>query len=295
MDMSLHASKLVASSKSSLPKITNSEYKHILRQAATSASDEADALHKLVSPLFKIDVNNLQTSSNKIVPSTSGEYQTELTGIDVTKVIGKGNYGEVYFGYWNKTPVALKKLSGLQGDFEKEFKVLFSLRHPYIVQCNGKWTSPQKEIYMVMEFVEKGSLVSFLASAKDTLNLSNLVEFMKTIVQGMIYLHDKNIIHRDLAARNILVDKANKVKISDFGMSSFLQAADEHYAIKGGNIPIRWSAPEVLKLRRYTPKSDVWSFGVVCWEILTFGNKPYLRLTNEEVSSQVPKKNCKAN
>jgi len=95
---------------------------------------------------------------------------------------------------------------------------------------------------------------------------------------GMQYLESKNCIHRDLAARNCLVGEKNTVKISDFGMSR----EEEEYTVSDGlkQIPIKWTAPEALNYGKYTSLCDVWSFGVLCWEIFSKGGTPYQGMTN---------------
>jgi len=112
------------------------------------------------------------------------------------------------------------------------------------------------------------------------------LKMIKQIVSGMRYLENCKILHRDLSARNILVAEGNKLKISDLGMS---RAVENYYSAKSQEIPIRWSAPEVLEYRKFSHASDVWSFGVCCWEILTNGKIPYNEYSNSEVVKEVLK------
>jgi fyn-related kinase len=109
------------------------------------------------------------------------------------------------------------------------------------------------------------------------------------IADGMAYLESKNFIHRDLAARNILVGENNECKIADFGLARFLREQQDgiYAAREGTKFPIKWTAPEAALYNHFTIKSDVWSFGVLLSEIITFGRIPYSGMTNSEVLQQV--------
>jgi serine/threonine protein kinase len=109
-----------------------------------------------------------------------------------------------------------------------------------------------------------------------------LVKIIKGIAVGMSHLHNNNIIHKDLAARNILLTKHFEPKISDFGLSRLLADEDYYKFANTSKIPIRWYAPEVFLYHRYTIYSDIWSFGITCWEILELGKQPYYSILNNE-------------
>jgi len=101
---------------------------------------------------------------------------------------------------------------------------------------------------------------------------------------GMVYVEQKKMIHRDIAARNLLVDEHNKVKISDFGLARFY---DQYYNSSSAVIPVRWSAPEILRQGKVTSKCDVFSFGVVMWEIMEFGRIPWTEFSNSQVIDKI--------
>lgn len=102
----------------------------------------------------------------------------------------------------------------------------------------------------------------------------------------MAYLEKHNYIHRDLAARNCLVGEQNVVKVADFGLARYV--IDDQYTSNGGaKFPIKWSPPEVLNFTRFSSKSDVWAYGVMCWEVFTCGEMPYGRAKNPEVVERV--------
>ncbi|XP_027563938.1 ephrin type-B receptor 3-like isoform X2 [Neopelma chrysocephalum] len=114
---------------------------------------------------------------------------------------------------------------------------------------------------------------------------------LRGIASGMSYLAEAGFVHRDLAARNILVDAHLVCKVSDFGLSRALQgdgASDPTYTSSmGGKIPIRWTAPEAIAFRTFTSASDAWSYGIVMWEVLSFGERPYWDMSNQDVINAI--------
>eukprot|EP01117_Protostelium_nocturnum_P008853 TRINITY_DN3173_c1_g2_i1.p1 TRINITY_DN3173_c1_g2~~TRINITY_DN3173_c1_g2_i1.p1 ORF type:complete len:1688 (-),score=589.29 TRINITY_DN3173_c1_g2_i1:9-5072(-) len=214
--------------------------------------------------------------------------QLMLSDVQIGTVIGKGNFGEVRKGTWNGTTVALKGLTGEdQSELQKfkgEITLLYKLNHPNIVRLLGLFEH-EAQTFMVVEYAENGSLDSFLRSPYrvDELNDHRLINMTFDIVKGMMYLQKKGVIHRDLSARNLLVDASFKVKISDFGLSK----ENDFYDSKSKAIPYKWTAPEVISEQRSTMSSDVWSYGVVMWEIFSFGMAPYGDMSNKEAVDKV--------
>jgi len=171
--------------------------------------------------------------------------------------------------------------------FQSELKVLSSLQHPNVLRILGVYTDNNGEKYIVTEFLEKGSLDKFLRRRE--LSSVELLQIANQVAGGMLYLHKSNIIHRDLAARNVLVKEENgkyQVCISDFGLSREMK--DEHYiASKGQKIAVKWSPLEVMKYREFSTKSDIWSFGILLWELWERGSIPYPELSNSETLTRV--------
>lgn len=204
--------------------------------------------------------------------------------VKILELIGEGKFGSVFKGVLRGTPVALKRLNNLEAteDFIREMTTLGSLSHPNILRILGSYKSQDQVDYLVTEYCEHGNLQEVLRNDRDLSNLRRL-EIALQIISGMIYLHDQNVLHRDLGARNCLVKKeGNKylIKISDFGLSG-------KEIVSESQIPIRWSAIEVLKHSVYSKKSDVWSFGVLLWEIFNYGKIPYTDFSNLQVVEQV--------
>ncbi|XP_065061022.1 ephrin type-A receptor 4a-like isoform X6 [Rhopilema esculentum] len=122
-------------------------------------------------------------------------------------------------------------------------------------------------ILIVMEFMSNGSLQSFLQKNDDKFTALQLLGMARGVASGMKYLSEKSYIHRDLAARNILVNDDMVCKVADFGMSREL-SKDDTYDTTGGKIPVKWTAPEAVQLKKFTIASDVWSYGILLWEVL---------------------------
>ncbi|XP_006997222.1 ephrin type-A receptor 1 [Peromyscus maniculatus bairdii] len=214
----------------------------------------------------------------------------------VDTVIGEGEFGEVYRGALRlpsqdcKT-VAIKTLKDTSPDgqwwnFLREATIMGQFNHPHILRLEGVVTK-RKPIMIVTEFMENGALDAFLKEREDQLAPGQLVAMLLGIASGMNYLSGHNYVHRDLAARNILVNQNLCCKVSDFGLTRLLDDFDGTYETQGGKIPIRWTAPEAIAHRIFTTASDVWSFGIVMWEVLSFGDKPYGEMSNQEVMKSI--------
>nr|KAF6315068.1 neurotrophic receptor tyrosine kinase 2 [Myotis myotis] len=148
---------------------------------------------------------------------------------------------------------------------------------------------------MVFEYMKHGDLNKFLrAHGPDAvlmaegnppaeLTQSQMLHIAQQIAAGMVYLASQHFVHRDLATRNCLVGENLLVKIGDFGMSRDVYSTD-YYRVGGHTmLPIRWMPPESIMYRKFTTESDVWSLGVVLWEIFTYGKQPWYQLSNNEV------------
>lgn len=240
------------------------------------------------------------------------------TRLRLQTVLGEGNFGKVWkaeaddiCGYDGTILVAVKTVKENSShreveDLILEMKIMQEIGpHPNVVTILGVCTD-KEPFLLIMEYVMYGKLLTHLreqrmrqssffnfskdgGEAGETLTSKDLNKFAYGVAKGMEFLVSKGIIHRDLAARNILVDHNKNTKISDFGLSRNLRdLGGEMYEQKTkGALPIRWMAPESLYFSVFTPKSDVWGFGILMWEIVTLGSTPYPGMGAREVMRRV--------
>ncbi|XP_025263429.1 protein sevenless isoform X2 [Camponotus floridanus] len=226
-----------------------------------------------------------------------------------TKFIGSGAFGMVYQGKVKNLEgsgtdisVAIKTLPKDAGSHEgkkllEEAELMYHFRHEHILRLLGvclDGISP----FLVLELMETGDLLKYLrncrklkASDSHVLRLQDLFVMCEDVARGCCYLEELRFVHRDLACRNCLVSSRNRenrvIKIGDFGLARNIYK-DDYYIMEGErHLPIRWMAPESLRMNRFTSQSDVWSFGVLMWEITSLGEKPYVAKTIEEVKNYV--------
>uniref|UniRef100_A0A8C2G4S7 Ephrin type-A receptor 6 n=1 Tax=Cyprinus carpio TaxID=7962 RepID=A0A8C2G4S7_CYPCA len=213
--------------------------------------------------------------------------------IRIERVIGAGEFGEVCSGWLRipgkkEIPVAIKTLKGgyterQRRDFLRESSIMGQFDNPNIIRLEGVVTK-SRPVMIVVEYMENGSLDSFLRKHDGQFTVIQLVGMLRGIASGMMYLSDIGYVHRDLAARNILVDDNLVCKVSDFGLSRVLEDDPEAaYTTTGGKIPIRWTAPEAIAYRKFSSASDAWSYGIVMWEVMSYGERPYWEMSNQDV------------
>ncbi|GFS16031.1 guanylate cyclase [Elysia marginata] len=183
-------------------------------------------------------------------------------------------------------------------DFFSEVEMMKLFKHRNIVQLWGVCTRKQP-MYAVMEFLLHGDLKTYLLSRRclvgqgvkeaEDIKAENLTQMAVDVAQGLSYLHSLKYIHRDLACRNCLVHANKTVKIADFGLTRHVSSTDYYRFSRKGMLPVRWTSPEALRDGIYSFKSDIWSYGVLVFEIITFGSFPYQGLSNRQVVDEVVK------
>uniref|UniRef100_A0A8B9EN89 non-specific protein-tyrosine kinase n=1 Tax=Anser cygnoides TaxID=8845 RepID=A0A8B9EN89_ANSCY len=220
-------------------------------------------------------------------------------------LLGKGNFGSVelcrYDPLGDSTGelVAVKKLQQdsakeLQ-DFEREIQILHSLQHDFIVKYRGVcYSRGRRGLRLVMEYLPNGCLRDYLQKNQHRLEHRSLLLYAWQICKGMEYLGAQRCVHRDLATRNILVESETHVKIGDFGLAKLLPQDKDYYVVQEpGQSPVFWYAPESLADNVFSRASDIWSFGVLLYELFTYSNKSrspseeFLRMMGTEKTVQI--------
>ncbi|XP_043917372.1 angiopoietin-1 receptor [Protopterus annectens] len=255
--------------------------------------------------------SNTMTLSRKCKNSSQPMAYPVLDWHDIKfqDIIGEGNFGQVLKARIKKDGLrmdaAIKRMKEYASkddhrDFAGELEVLCKLgSHPNIINLLGA-CEHKGYLYLAIEYAPHGNLLEFLRKSRvletdpafaianstaSTLSSQQLLQFAADVARGMDYLSQKQFIHRDLAARNILVGDGYVAKIADFGLSR----GQEVYVKKTmGRLPVRWMAIESLNYSVYTSNSDVWSFGVLMWEIVSLGGTPYCGMSCAELYEKLP-------
>lgn len=260
-----------------------------LQQLVEHYSRDADGLCvNLRSPCVNLD----KPDTNDLSYKTKDQWEIDRSSLTFLNKLGSGQFGQVFEGLWNDTTsVAIKTLkegSMDPQDFLAEAQVMKKLQHANLIKLYAVCTQ-QEPILIVTELMRNGCLLDYLQTKQGkSLTIKTLVNFAEQIARGMAYLESMKYVHRDLAARNILVGERNVVKIADFGLARLIKE-NEYEARLGARFPIKWTAPEAATYNKFTTKSDVWSFGILLTELVTYGRVPYPGLSNSEVLQQVEK------
>ncbi|XP_028904510.1 tyrosine-protein kinase HCK [Ornithorhynchus anatinus] len=219
-------------------------------------------------------------------PWEKDAWEIPRESLKLEKRLGAGQFGEVWMATYNKhTKVAVKtmKPGSMSAEaFLEEANIMKTLQHDKLVKLHAVITK-EEPIYIITEFMANGSLLDFLKSNEGNKQpLPKLIDFSAQVAEGMAFIEKRNYIHRDLRAANVLVSAGLACKIADFGLARIIED-DQYTAREGAKFPIKWTAPEAINFGYFTIKSDVWSFGILLTEIVTYGRIPYPGMTNPEV------------
>ena len=216
-------------------------------------------------------------------------WQVDRNSIQFVNKLGGGQFGEVWQGIWNGTTVtevAVKILNpGIisANEFFEEAALMKQLTHQNLIKLYAVCTK-EESIYIITELMKHGSLLEYLRGDGRSLKLPQLIDMGAQVAAGMAYLEEKSYVHRDLAARNILVSENLICKVKSFSMVRVLSEGI-YEAHTGAKFPVKWTAPEAAMYNHFTIKSDVWSFGILLYELITYGRFPYPGMNNAQVST----------
>ncbi|XP_052081048.1 hepatocyte growth factor receptor-like isoform X4 [Mytilus californianus] len=204
--------------------------------------------------------------------------------------IGHGNFGCVYQGYLrlmeekDEQLVAVKTILKTEvqdiNAIINEAMIMKDFNHPNVMSLIGISIAPGEFPLVIIPFMSNGDLLSYIRSADNKPTIKDLVKFGLDVARGMEYLGSIKYVHRDLAARNCMMDENLKVKVADFGLARDIYTKNYYSSDNKKMLPVKWMAPESLENGTYSTKSDVWSFGVVMWELMTRGSAPYCDVNN---------------
>lgn len=244
--------------------------------------------HELVEPL----------TPSGAVPNQAQMKILKETELEKQKVLGSGAFGTVYQGVWIpdgediKISVAIKVLREntspkANKEILDEAYLMAGVRSPYVCRLLG--ICLMSTVQLITQLMPYGCLLDYVRENKDKLQSQHLLNWCVQIAKGMNYLEEVRLVHRDLAARNVLVKTPSHVKITDFGLARLLDIDETEYHADAGKVPIKWMALESILYRKFTHQSDVWSYGVTVWELMTFGAKPYDGILAREIPDLLEK------
>lgn len=212
-------------------------------------------------------------------PADSSEWEISESQLNFHDKIASGAFGVLYRGHYCGQEVAIKVLKTgekasqeeVHREFAQELSILRKVRHKNIVQLIGAMTKPPR-LCLVTEFMKGGSALQFLHKHAP-LKLPQLLKLSLGVALGMDYLHKVNVVHRDLKTANLLMDENEVVKVADFGVARVKSTDGTPMTAETGTY--RWMAPEVIAHQHYTHKCDVFSYGILLWELVSGGDIPY--------------------
>uniref|UniRef100_UPI00398EDC69 non-receptor tyrosine-protein kinase TYK2 n=1 Tax=Pristiophorus japonicus TaxID=55135 RepID=UPI00398EDC69 len=267
--------------KGKLPEPSCKELADLNSQCHSYEANQRPSFRTILRELTMLQQQNPDISCENSVPTISDPTVFQKRYLKKVRDLGEGHFGKVGLYIYDPNNdgtgevVAVKSLKSecseeLHTSWTREIEILKTLYHDNIVKYKGSSSEQGGQIVqLIMEYLPLGSLRDYLP--KHNVGLGQLLLFAQQICQGMSYLQSQRYVHRDLAARNVLVENENVVKIGDFGLAKAIPEHQDYYRVKDdGDSPVFWYAVDCLKEGKFNFASDVWSFGVTLYELLTF-------------------------
>ncbi|XP_022106385.1 fibroblast growth factor receptor 1-like isoform X3 [Acanthaster planci] len=273
------------------------------KKTSDRQTQDEDTHPMITQPVQKQQGGNLRpgVTPDQVSGAFIPEWEFPRQRLKFQEIIGDGNFGQVHKAlakgivrHGVDTTVAVKTIKGESGssvwsDFKNELGIFKNLKqHPYVVSILGCCTMTEP-FCIIMEYVPNGTLQAYVTqrrlawtkaklsntAPREALGAVHILSFAFQIANGMEYLSSMHLIHRDLATRNVLLGEGLVCKLCDFGLARDVTGSDQYCMLSGSAVPVRWLAVESLLTNTYTTKSDVWSFGILLWELVTLGALPY--------------------
>ncbi|CAI5746266.1 unnamed protein product [Peronospora destructor] len=294
--------KLDGAKKAKIPHFLSAWFNAGHDTKATTDTDNSDAdsanTDRTIISADNNKAETIQGQDKSKARVTTYSQNINFNEITLGRMIGEGAFGKVHEGKWRGKSVAVKLLicqelrSDILNEFQSEVEIMSVLRHPNICRLLGACMEPPHRA-LVVELLQRGSLWGVLRMNRKSIDQEMRSRFIYDTAKGMSYLHhfERPILHRDLKSPNLLVDKNFNIKLSDFGLAR----VKAHVQTMTGNCgTVQWMAPEVLGNQKYTEKADVFSFGIVIWEIVT-GECPYDGMSQIQAALGVLNRNLRPN
>ena len=236
---------------------------------------------------YRFEKPNLNVSKEDIVKEgflAEGSFGT--VSISTIRIKNKDIVHEIKF--------AIKEAKGDENELRQEIQMYNEINHDFIIKNVG-FCKFNNKLNIILEYAEYGKINDYLRQKKESVCMDKVLKFCYQIASAMAYMHEQQLVHRDLAARNIIVFDTDLCKLIDFGMSRVLNEKStypQYHAMSQSNSPnLRWTPPDAIRNQIYDEYSDSWSYGIVIWELTSYGDYPYGQMDDNQIRDYLQSEN----